>query len=427
MGTKINEAEVAMVDEYDPDSTPNNHDPNEDDQDDAEVTPLQIDLSVVKDVDNPTPHVGENVTFTITVSNAGPDAATNVALGDALPAGLSYVSDDAQGAYSAGTATWTVGTLPVGGSASLRITARVIAGGEHTNTAQVTAADQFDPDSTPANNIPGEDDQDDATVIPSASVAGTVYFDANNDGVFLATDTRIAGVPIQLSGTDHQGNPVNRTTTTGPDGSYRFDNLPPSNAAGYQIAETQPGDYLDGKEAVGSLGGQAAVPSSEDRFLQVVVASGDNGTGYNFGEIKGGSISGHVYYDRNRDGTKQSSEPGIVGAIIALTGRDDLGNEVYLTTTTDSNGFYLFDNLRPSNAQGYHLNETQPGGYRDGEESRGTFNHPDGQGSLGTSNLTLQVLDDAFAGLNLPPGAHAMDFNFGELSSFVSKRLFLSG
>lgn len=426
LGTKVNDAEVAMVDEYDPDSTPNNHDPNEDDQDDAQVTALQIDLSVVKDVDDPTPHVGDNVTFTITVSNAGPDAATNVALGDTLPAGLSYVSDNGQGAYNSGTGTWTVGTLPVGGSASLQITAQVTTGGVHTNIAQVTAADQYDPDSTPANNVPSEDDQDDATVTPRAAVAGTVYYDANNDGVLGTGDTGIAGVAIRLSGTDSQGNAVNRTTTTGADGSYLFDNLPPSSAAGYQIAESQPGDYLDNKETVGSLGGQAAVPSSEDRFVQVVVTSGANGAGYNFGEIKGGSISGHVYYDRNRNGTKQDNEPGILGTMIALTGIDDLGNQVYLTTTTDSNGFYLFDNLRPSNAQGYHLEETQPGGYRDGQESRGTFNRPDGQGSLGTSNLTLQVLDDAFAGLNLPPGVHAMDFNFGELSTFVSKIMFMA-
>jgi uncharacterized repeat protein (TIGR01451 family) len=416
-----------MVDEYDPDSTPNNHDPNEDDQDDAEVTPMQIDLSVVKDVDNPTPNVGENVTFTITVTNAGPDTATNVTLGDTLPAGLTYVSDDAQGAFHSGTGTWTVGTLPVGGSASLHITAQVVAGGEQTNTAQVTAADQYDPDSTPANDIPSEDDQDDATVIPRAAVAGTVYFDADNDGVLDSGETRIAGVAIRLSGTDNQGNTVIRTTTTGADGTYRFDNLPPSNAAGYQIAETQPGDYLDGKETVGSLGGQAAVPSPTDRFLQVIVASGDNGTGYNFGEIKGGSISGHVYYDRNRDGMRQPGEMGILGAIVTLTGRDDQGNEVYLTTTTDATGAYRFDNLRPSNAQGYHITETQPGGYRDGQESPGTFSQFDGQGLLGTSSLTPQVLDDAFAGLNLPPGVLATDFDFGEITSFVSKRLFLSG
>jgi uncharacterized repeat protein (TIGR01451 family) len=65
-----------------------------------------IDLSLTKTVNDPTPPVGTNVTFTVTVSNAnGFSTATNVTVTDVLPAGLTYVSDNGGGAYDSGTGT----------------------------------------------------------------------------------------------------------------------------------------------------------------------------------------------------------------------------------------------------------------------------------------------------------------------------------
>ncbi len=126
------------------------------------------DLSLTKTVDVQMPPVGSNVVFTITVSNAGPDQATNVSVTDLLPAGFSYVSYIAsQGTYVNGTGLWTVGTLNFPGSATLNITATANASGPFVNTAQVTASDQFDPDSTPNNAMAGEDDQANATPIPT--------------------------------------------------------------------------------------------------------------------------------------------------------------------------------------------------------------------------------------------------------------------
>jgi hypothetical protein len=58
----------------------------------------------------------------------------------------------------------------VNGTATLLITATVTeeASGGAVSTAQVTAADQFDIDSTPNNNVPTEDDQASAFVVPPA-------------------------------------------------------------------------------------------------------------------------------------------------------------------------------------------------------------------------------------------------------------------
>ena len=57
-------------------------------------SPTDADLSLTKTVDIPTPDVGTDVVFTITLSNAGPLTATGVVVTDQLPSGFTYVTDD---------------------------------------------------------------------------------------------------------------------------------------------------------------------------------------------------------------------------------------------------------------------------------------------------------------------------------------------
>jgi uncharacterized repeat protein (TIGR01451 family) len=123
------------------------------------------DLSVSKTVNNANPIQGQNVTFTVTLANNGPTNATNVVVTDALPAGLTFVSSTpSAGTYNPGTGAWAVASLASGASATLQLVALVANAGTLTNTAQVTASDQPDPDSTPGNNNAAEDDQASASV-----------------------------------------------------------------------------------------------------------------------------------------------------------------------------------------------------------------------------------------------------------------------
>src|SRR5207244_2972541 len=103
-----------------------------------------------KTVNNATPNVGQNVTFTVTLSNAsGFSTATGVTVKDVLPVGLSYVSSSATlGSYSSGTGIWTIGTLASPATATLTIVATATSGAVQTNLAQVQTADQPDIDST---------------------------------------------------------------------------------------------------------------------------------------------------------------------------------------------------------------------------------------------------------------------------------------
>jgi uncharacterized repeat protein (TIGR01451 family) len=102
------------------------------------------DLSITKS-DSPDPVLaGNNLTYTITVSNAGPGDAQNVEVVDTLPAGTTYVSDtDSCIEAPAGTLTCSLGTIAAGGSTSFDITVEVdpsLAGGTVlTNSATVSA------------------------------------------------------------------------------------------------------------------------------------------------------------------------------------------------------------------------------------------------------------------------------------------------
>src|SRR5690606_32356951 len=65
------------------------------------------DLSLTKTVSDETPIVGDDITFTITVSNAGPEDATGVVIEDVLPDGLTFVSANASdGTYDQATGLW---------------------------------------------------------------------------------------------------------------------------------------------------------------------------------------------------------------------------------------------------------------------------------------------------------------------------------
>jgi len=94
---------------------------------------------------------GQNMTYTLTLSNAGPDAAANVTVTDVLPAGETFVSaTPSQGSFNSATGVWTVGTVTTGAPQTLTLTVNVTAaGGTLTNTATATSTTA---DPNPANN-----------------------------------------------------------------------------------------------------------------------------------------------------------------------------------------------------------------------------------------------------------------------------------
>jgi hypothetical protein len=135
------------------------------------VPPATADLSITA----AGLYTGAAGTYTITVTNSGPVAATGVIVTLTLPPDedgpgtlfpVSYASDvPSQGVYAAGV--WTIGTINNGSTVTLTVNV-TIAGGvtlfnNFTATAEVTTSPVPDPDSIPGNNNPAEDDQASAT------------------------------------------------------------------------------------------------------------------------------------------------------------------------------------------------------------------------------------------------------------------------
>ena len=67
---QTNTATISDADQFDPNTGNNTASATE--------TPQQADLAITKTVSNPTPNVGDIITFTVTLTNTGPDAATGV-------------------------------------------------------------------------------------------------------------------------------------------------------------------------------------------------------------------------------------------------------------------------------------------------------------------------------------------------------------
>ena len=120
-------------------------------QSDGSTPPSSADLSITK-TDSPDPAtVGSNLTYTITVTNGGPDVASGVSVSDQLPASVTFVSTTPSQGSCSGTSTVScaMGSLANGASATVTIVVSPTQTGTIGNTATVSAT-EGDPNS--ANN-----------------------------------------------------------------------------------------------------------------------------------------------------------------------------------------------------------------------------------------------------------------------------------
>ena len=175
----------------------------------TEVDP-KADLVVVKEVSKQTVETGEVITWTITVTNNGPDAAVNTRVTDKLPAGLIFITSD--GSYDPVTGLWIVGDLANGASAKLVITTQVnITNATIRNVANATS-------DTPGNNTPGNnttkvDPKADLIVVKEVSkqivkTGETVIWTitVTNNGPDTAVNTRVTDkLPDGLVYVTHKG------------------------------------------------------------------------------------------------------------------------------------------------------------------------------------------------------------------------------
>ena len=240
-----------------------------------------------------------------------------------------------------------------------------------------------------------------AAQIPLASLAGWVYHDQNDNGVFAhGSEQGIGGVTLELL--DANGNPTGITTVTsnvpGKVGYYEFLDLYPGT---YGVREVQPDGWLDGKDAAGDHGGAAAseVGGRVDKIFGAILNFGDHAVEYNFGELLPGSISGRVHADHHEDCDFDNPEILLEGVRIDLL--DANGNFIKFTLT-DAKGEYHFTGLVPAI---YQVREHNPAGYYDGGER---------VGSVGGVAADIGETFSIFTGINLGSGVDAIKYDFCE-------------
>src|SRR4029453_1108057 len=97
-----NTATIMDADQFDPNPGNNTNT--------ADMDPQAADLLLIKSVSDATPNVGDQITFSVTVVNNGPNAATGVQVTDLLPAGVTFATaTPGQGTYNSTTGLWDVG------------------------------------------------------------------------------------------------------------------------------------------------------------------------------------------------------------------------------------------------------------------------------------------------------------------------------
>ena len=239
-----------------------------------------------------------------------------------------------------------------------------------------------------------------------SSLAGVVYFDLDNDGIRQLTEGGLSNVQVQLTGTQNNGQAVNRSSVTSANGAFTFSGLLAGN---YSITVTPPSGFVSGTHIVGTAGGELG----QDSINNINLGSGVTGTNYTFamvGDPETGLITGKVYFDANQNARLDATERGFAGVLVVLAGTDSQGNQVSRSTVTDASGNYFFAGLRPGTYQVQRVPQF------------GLVNSRGQVGNLGgTPRAYAQITD-----IVLAEGQTAFGYNFGEYGAGISRRFFLS-
>ncbi|HEY8746695.1 MAG TPA: DUF11 domain-containing protein [Tepidisphaeraceae bacterium] len=132
---------------------------------------------------------GDNLTYTVTVTNSGPNGATGVVLTDTLGANLRFVSATPVFSQSGSVVTFNIGSIGVGATVTITVTAQALEHGTLANSASVaaTSADPISANNSAAASTPVAE----TTIVVTAPVTTTSRTLSN---VTVATFTDSNGV-----------------------------------------------------------------------------------------------------------------------------------------------------------------------------------------------------------------------------------------
>ncbi len=319
----------------DPDTSNNSATDN-----DTSLAPV-TDLSITKTDGVTTATPGGSVTYTITVSNAGPSDAVGAIVTDTFPSSLTgnWTAAGAGGSTGilsgAGDIVEFV-NLPAGGSFTYTVTASIssAATGTLSNTATVTEPNgATDPDSS--NNSATDDD----TLTPTADLSIT-----KTDGVTTATP----------------GGSVTYTITVSNPG--------PSDVTGATVADTFPGSLTGNWTGVGAGGGSGNTSGSGDILESVDLPAGGSFTytvSATLASSSTGTLSNTATITEPAGVTEADASNNSATDSDTLTPNADLGittSDGVVTATPGGSVTYTItvSNSGPSDATGATVADTFP-------------------------------------------------------------------
>ncbi|XZE35550.1 SdrD B-like domain-containing protein [Pirellulaceae bacterium SH501] len=395
----------------------------------AANAPRTVDLAVTKS--GPATAVsGNTITYTMSAVNNGPSDAIGVQVSDDIPDGLRVISATVNGTPV--TIPASLADTTAANPDNLVFAIGALASGATNNTIQIVAA--ILPSSTAALV--------NSAVISTTDTATVETPNTNNTSTVTTTLTQQNDVAITKTGPATL--PAGSTITY----TMNVTNNGPSTATSVAVADTLPtgvtfvsGTSLIGSTAAGTVASGAnnsatvtipALAPGETAVVTILATVSASATGSVTNTVTvtaandtvstnntstasttltaplPSNITGRIYIDSNRDGVGQSTESGIAGVTVTLTGTPTGGStSVTQTTTTNANGEYTFSNVA---AGTYTVTSANPTDFNFQAANPGSTG-----GTAGTRQITAIPLAAANSTAN----------NVGFVRVF-SKRLFLS-
>ena len=215
------------------------------------------------------------------------------------------------------------------------------------------------------------------------AISGTVYLDQNRDKAKDGGDIAQSGVTVKL--VDASGAVV-ATTTTDADGNYSFTGL---NDGTYTVQVDKTGPLASTEQTEDPSG------NGDSRSQAITFTRSDpDVTNVNFGYAENYTVSGTVYYDKDRSETLNNGEPGFGGVTVNLL--DEAGATV-ATTTTKADGTYSFAKLPAGN----YTVKVEPSDLlkklEQTEDPDGTKDHTSGVVQVNHDNPSVQNVNFGYA------------------------------
>jgi len=253
------------------------------------------------------------------------------------------------------------------------------------------------------------------------TIGNNVWYDTDNNGSQNNGEPGLSDVTVTLW--NAAGTGIIASTLTDADGFYLFTDVIPSS---YRIEFSLPpgANFTSNNGGITASNNSDAITASGINFGKTVtfsISSGDALTYIDAGIISQptsvGSIGEKIWYDNNRDGIQDDDEPGIANVKVTL--RNSVGGTILATTSSNAFGFFVFNNLSPSD---YSLNFEKPSGLKITSRFNGSLRNADSDGDPTTGNTSLFTLIAGQKNMTLDCGMYSSsndESSVGSLGNFV--------